>query len=177
MNASQRLKLQEMLTENNVVDNTPLIRMFKHSQKIRDDVTTLATLKRDYGRLDRGKFEALCASRCTFLFERYPELYQKILRQEIDMSILDKVLTSLKKVEDSELDQHEASFEVGTLLRKMYVDSALRSQRAREEKDRHTGGDARPSRREKSGKGRVARGEPAPLTCASWGEFKRTHLT
>ena len=135
MDANQRLKLQEMITENNVVDNTHMIRMCKHSQKIRDDVTTLAMLTRDYGRLDRGKFEALCASRCAFLFERYPELYNKLMRHEIDTAILDKVLVSLKRVEDSELDQHEASFEVGTLLRKMYVDSALRNQRAREAKD------------------------------------------
>jgi hypothetical protein len=32
----------------------------------------------------------------------------------------------LQKVEDGLLDQHEASFEVGTLLKKIYVDSALR---------------------------------------------------
>lgn len=179
MNANQRLKLQEMITENNVADNTPLIRMFKHSEKIRADVTTMATLKRDYGRLDRASFESLCASRCAFLFERYPELYNKILRQEIDMSILDKVLTSLKKVEDSEMDQHEASFEVGTLLRKMYVDSAMRSQRSRESRD------ARPSSKERHDKGKRrgqrkgADDDPASLArpCTTWREFKRTHLT
>ena len=173
MDANQRLKLQEMITENNVVDNTHLIRMYKHSQRIRDDVTTMATLKRDYGRLSRDKFETLCASRCSFLFERYPELYNKIMRQEIDMAILDKVLTSLKRVEDSQLDQHEASFEVGTLLRKMYVDSALRSQRSREAKDKRN---KRGERHKGGGLGGGGESASKKGACATWTEFKRTQL-
>ena len=174
MNAHQRLKLQEMITENNVVDNTQLIRMFKHSQKIRDDVTTMAYLKRDYSRLDKARFTQLCTTRCSFLAERYPELFQKIMRQEINMDILDKVLTSLKKIEDSELDQHEASFEVGELLKKMYVDSAMRRQRAREEKDRK----AAKKTTSKSVSDLKKDTTGANLSrCTSWRDFKNTHLS
>ena len=32
----------------------------------------------------------------------------------------------LEKIEDGEMDQHEGSFEVGTILKKIYVDSALK---------------------------------------------------
>jgi hypothetical protein len=32
----------------------------------------------------------------------------------------------LKKIEDQEIDQHEGSYEVGMLLKKIYVDSALK---------------------------------------------------
>ena len=170
MDANQRLKLQEMITENNVVDNTQLIRMFKHSQKIRDDVTTLAYLKRDYGRLDKDRFHKLCTSRCSFLSERYPELFQKIMKQEINMEILDKVLTSLKKIEDSELDQHEASFEVGELLKKMYVDSAMRKQKAREEKDRK-------STKKTTKRGTETHAKNGEKKCTSWRDFKTTHLS
>jgi hypothetical protein len=35
-------------------------------------------------------------------------------------------LDILQKIEDGELDQHEGSFMVGTILKEMYVDSALK---------------------------------------------------
>jgi hypothetical protein len=35
-------------------------------------------------------------------------------------------LDVLKKIEIGELDQHEAAFQVGTLLKKLYIDSALK---------------------------------------------------
>ena len=47
-------------------------------------------------------------------------------KDEIDITILYQFLDVLKKIEDGELDQHEGSFQVGTLLKKLYVDSALK---------------------------------------------------
>ena len=38
MNTTERLKLQEMIKANNVVDQTDKIRSLKHSSKIRRDV-------------------------------------------------------------------------------------------------------------------------------------------
>jgi hypothetical protein len=35
-------------------------------------------------------------------------------------------LDILKKIEDGQLDQHEGSFMVGTILKDIYVDSALK---------------------------------------------------
>ena len=32
----------------------------------------------------------------------------------------------LRRIEDGELDQHEGSFAVGTLLKELYIDSALK---------------------------------------------------
>lgn len=136
MDPNQRLKLQEMITENNVKDNTNVIRMFKHSERIRNDITTLATLRRDYKRLEKNRFNELCKTRCSFLHNNYTDLFHRIMRNEIDMNVMNQVLISLKKIEDSEMDQHEASYEVGMLLKKMYVDSAMRRQKEREENDR-----------------------------------------
>ena len=42
------------------------------------------------------------------------------------LNILFNFLDVLKRIERGELDQHEASFEVGTLLKRLYVDSALK---------------------------------------------------
>ena len=189
MDGNQRLKLQEMITENNVNDNTNLIRMFRHSQRIRDDITKIAELRRDYGRLDKHRFDDLCKSRCSFLYNNYTDLYNRIMKNEIDMNVMDKVLTSLRKVEDSEMDQHEASFEVGMLLKKMYVDSAMRRQKAREDEDRRKDKDkAREKLKKlnerKSGKGKTdgkdkgsgeKEGGPERSSC-SWSEYKNTFL-
>jgi hypothetical protein len=35
-------------------------------------------------------------------------------------------LDVLKQIEDNELDQHEGSFKVGSLLKELYIDSALK---------------------------------------------------
>ena len=45
MNDSQRLQLQKMITENNVEDQTPLIRELKHSNVLRENINTLIHLK------------------------------------------------------------------------------------------------------------------------------------
>ena len=42
------------------------------------------------------------------------------------LGILNQFLDVLRKIEDGELDQHEGSFLVGTLLKTLYVDSAIR---------------------------------------------------
>ena len=63
---------------------------------------------------------------CSFLFNYYTDLYNKIRKDEIDLAILYQFLDVLKQIEDGVVDQHEGSFMVGTLLKKIYVDSALK---------------------------------------------------
>ena len=41
-------------------------------------------------------------------------------------SIMDKFIDVLEKIEDGELGQHEGANEVGKLLKKIYIDSALK---------------------------------------------------
>ena len=55
MNELEKLNLQKMITENDVQDNTDLIRTYKHSDKIRKDVETLVKL-RDNHKDDLTKF-------------------------------------------------------------------------------------------------------------------------
>jgi hypothetical protein len=49
-----------------------------------------------------------------------------VRKDEIDITILNKFLDVLKQIEDGKLDQHEGSFLVGTILKELYVDSALK---------------------------------------------------
>jgi GDP-D-mannose dehydratase len=54
------------------------------------------------------------------------DIYNKLRKDEIDVDILFQLIDKLEAIEEEKLDQHEASFEVGTILKKIYVDSALR---------------------------------------------------
>ena len=49
-----------------------------------------------------------------------------IKKDEIDLRILNKFLNVLRLIEDGELEQEEGSVMVGTLLKEMYIDAALK---------------------------------------------------
>jgi hypothetical protein len=125
MDDNQRLHLQKMIAVNNVEDQTGLIRELKHSHILRDNVNNLVMLKAKYfDEPEALHLEAM--AECNFLFTYYTDLYNKIRKDEIDLKILFQFIDVLRKIEDGEMDQHEGSFEVGLLLKKIYVDSALR---------------------------------------------------
>jgi hypothetical protein len=125
MDEKQRLHLQKMISANNVVDQTESIRKLKHSNILRNDLNTMVLIKAKY-RDDPEKIHLECMHECNFLFTYYTDIYNKVRKDEIDITILYQFLDVLKKIEDGELDQHEGSFQVGTLLKKLYVDSALK---------------------------------------------------
>jgi hypothetical protein len=125
MDDNQRLHLQKMIAVNNVEDQTGLIRELKHSHILRENVNNLVMLKAKYlDDHDALNLEAM--TECNFLFTYYTDLYNKIRKDEIDLKILFQFIDVLRKIEDGQMDQHEGSFEVGMLLKKIYVDSALR---------------------------------------------------
>jgi hypothetical protein len=125
MDDKQRLQLQNMIKANNVEDQTDFIRNLKHSQVIRNDVNNMIMIKAKF-RGDDSKIHEECVNECNFLFTYYTDIYNKIRKDEIDIGILNKFLDVLKRIEDGELDQHEGSFLVGTILKELYVDSALK---------------------------------------------------
>jgi hypothetical protein len=125
MDENQRLHLQKMITANNVEDQTGLIRNLKHSQILRENVNNLVMLKAKYPE-DPDALNMEAMGECNFLFTYYTDIYNKIRKDEIDLKILFQFLDVLSKIENGQMDQHEGSFEVGTLLKKIYVDSALR---------------------------------------------------
>jgi hypothetical protein len=125
MDDNQRLHLQKMIAVNNVEDQTGLIRELKHSHILRENVNNLIMLKAKHlDDHDALNLEAM--TECNFLFTYYTDLYNKIRKDEIDLKILFQFIDVLRKIEDGQMDQHEGSFEVGLLLKKIYVDSALR---------------------------------------------------
>ena len=125
MDDNQRLHLQNMIAANNVEDTTNLIRRLKHSHILRDNVNNLIMLKAKYQN-DPEKIHLEGMSECNFLFTYYTDIYNKIRKDEIDLKILFNAFDVLRDIEDGKIDQHEGAFTFGTLLKKIYVDSALK---------------------------------------------------
>jgi hypothetical protein len=125
MDDKARLQLQKMIKANNVEDQTELIRDLKHSHLLQNDINNLIMLKAKY-RNNQDKIHEEGMNECGFLFTYYTDIYNKIRKDEIDLKILNQFLNILRRIEDGEIDQHEGSFIIGTLLKELYVDSALR---------------------------------------------------
>ena len=129
MNESERLNLQRMIKANDSENNTQLIRTLKHSRLIKDDVDLLLKVKRDNSHLAKSnpdEFDNMCINQCSFLFNNYTDIFNKVKKDEINLTILLQLLNVLHSIEEGAVDQHEGSFEVGKLLKEIYIDSALK---------------------------------------------------
>ena len=133
MDDKARLQLQKMLKEGDVLDQTQLIRDLKHSVVLRKEVDALIKL-RDTHQGDNDSLNLEAMIECSFLFNYYTDLYNKIRKNEIDVQILYQFIDVLAQIEDGRIDQHEGSFAVGTLLKKIYIDSALKKADSLDEK-------------------------------------------
>ena len=128
MNNLEKLNLHKMIDANNVQDCTDDIRSKKHSDLIRNDVTILMQLKKKYARLSKSnpkQFDTMCVSQCNFIFNNYTDIFNRVKKDELNMQILHNLLDILKQIEEGQIDQHAGAFEVGKLLKTMYIDSAL----------------------------------------------------
>ena len=124
MDDTQRLQLKQMIDANDVQDNTDKIRELKHSQKLIEDIRMLQQLKYKHkGDLEKTHEEGV--NECNFLFTNYSDIYNKVKNDEIDLKMLNQFLNVLQQVENGEMDQHEGSYHIGTLLIEIYIDSAL----------------------------------------------------
>lgn len=125
MDDKQRLQLQNMIKVNNVEDQTELIRNLKHSDILTNEINTMLLIKAKY-RNDPEKVNIECINECNFLYTYYTDIFNKVKKDEIDVKLLNRFLQVLKQIENGQLNQHEGSFLVGTILKEMYVDSALK---------------------------------------------------
>ena len=128
MDSTHRLQLEKMIQANNVVDCTADIRRKNHSRPIREDVRRMVDLRKQYARLrtsNPGQYDKILVSRCNFLFTNYTDIFNKVKKEELDLDTLWKLLDVLAQIENGTMDQHTGAYEVGSLLKKMYVDAAL----------------------------------------------------
>ena len=125
----ESIDLKKMINETECQNNTEEIRKMKHSSKIHADILRMEELKREHSDLLKTKydeFRLLCQTECMFLYNNYMDIFNKVLKDELDLTIMAGLLTALKMIEDEKIDQHEGSVMVGRLLKKLYIDSALK---------------------------------------------------
>jgi hypothetical protein len=129
MNPTERLKLQEMIKANNVEDQTNRIRELKHSQLIRQDISTYLQLTQKYpGSHTKEFFKQTCLKNCNFLFTNYTDIYNKMIKNELNLNIMMHFVDVLYDIEEGKMDQHEGSYKVGKILKELYIDTALRKE-------------------------------------------------
>jgi hypothetical protein len=158
MNSLDRLNLKKLIDETQCEDNTEYIRKVKHSVKLRDNIRLMENLKQKHAAvraMDPQRFAEMCQGECIFLFNNYTDIFNKVLKDELNLEIMTKLLHVLKTIEDGKVDQHEGSAMVGQILKELYVDSALK----RSENLDKEYGSVEPE----------AKAEPKPI---SWRDFK-----
>lgn len=161
MNSDERLNLKKLINEMDCENNTETIRKLKHSVLIRDDIRKLDVLKGKVGSLKDSDFPAfldMCQLECSFLFNNYTDIFNKMIRGELDLTIMTKLLTVLKLIEDGKTDQHEGSYMIGKILKELYLDSAVK--RA-DNIDRELEGEKE---------------KPSDGKAISWSEYKKMNL-
>lgn len=124
----EQFQLRKMLEQSDFKDHTNTIREQKHCSDIRRCVLRILELKREHADLyksDYEEFDRLVLSECGFLFHHYMELYNVLMKDQVDTTIMLELLNTLQLIEDGTLDQHEGSFVVGKRLKEIYVDSTL----------------------------------------------------
>jgi hypothetical protein len=134
LTAEESLNLTKLIRESeDYEDNTEQIRKVKHSIKIRNDIQLIEDLKRTHYKKDvQGNsiapenFIELCQNSAAFLFYHYTDIFNKLVKDELNLEIMYKFLLVLKMIEDGKVNQEEGSVAVGKLLKEMYVDSALK---------------------------------------------------
>jgi len=126
---NERSKLKELVDKSDCVDNTEFIRKTKPSQGIMKDVRKLESLSNTHHSLrinDPENYLEVCKKECSFLYTHYTEIFNKLLKDELDLTIMARFVVILKMIEDNKVDQHEGSVLIGKILKELYVDSALK---------------------------------------------------
>jgi hypothetical protein len=129
MSHSERLDLKQLLDKTDYVDNTEHIRKVKHSVFLRDDIRKMENLKtanEDLRKKHPEQFMETCQTECQFLYNNYTDIFNRLVKDELDLSIMTQLLTVLRLIEDGKIDQEQGSVMVGKVLKELYVDSALK---------------------------------------------------
>ena len=138
LSQQERLDLSRLLQTSDATNNTEHIRQIKHSSQIFDNMLNMQKIKKSYlGKMspeDDASKKDKCINECSFLYNNYTDIFNKIYNDELDLNIFARLLFVLKYIEDGKLDQHEGGVIVGKLLKELYIDSALRKGQQLDEK-------------------------------------------
>ena len=128
MDDNLKKKLKEMVNEYDSEEKTETIRKEKNSKQLHQNVQIMLNLKTKYGRLLKSnpqQFRKMAINKCNFLFTNFTNIFNRLIKGELDLSILFKMIQVLEKIENGEVDQHEGSAMIGMILKKLYVDPVI----------------------------------------------------
>ena len=130
MNTEEKLNLKKMLAQNqDYVDHTEDIRKLKHSGLLLDGMRDIEKLKRanqEIRQLNPDQFTEMCKLAAPLLYNLYTDIFHKLVKDELNLVIMVKLIRILELIEQERLDQNEGSVMVGKILKELYVDSAVR---------------------------------------------------
>jgi hypothetical protein len=126
LSQNERLNLKKLIDQNQSGNNTENIRSLRHSNLIKKDVGEMMKIKLKYREEDKESIREKCQTTCNFLFNNYTDIFNKIVNNEIDLTIFKRFLEVLKSIEEGEIDQHEGSVVIGKILKELYIDSAMK---------------------------------------------------
>ena len=139
MDNNQKRQLDKLIQENNVQDNTTQIRKERKSSQIRESVKYIEGVKRKlHNTRDFRQLDKECMKGGSYLFMNFPNIYNKLLKYQIDVNILNKFLDELERIETGKQNQHEASFRIGNLLKEMYIDTKLETPQENKDVEKET---------------------------------------
>ena len=164
MSFSQTLNLQSLMSASQGIqqDNTEYIRKHKVSPLIRKDVQRMKELKSQTSleKQNEESFLLLCQQECAYLFMQQSGIFYRLFKNELNLTLLDKVIETLQNIENGTFTQHEASVNIGQLIADLYTDSALRVAKNLDDKNQST---PKPEMK-------------TPVYSISWQEYKKVHL-
>ena len=123
------MDLKNFLANSDYVDNTNKLREKMHGKLIKESIDDIETVRKETGDMYKTNidlFKNTCIKRNAFLYNNYFDIFNKVCNNEIDLSIMNEFISVLRSIEEGLMDQHEGSVKIGELLKKLYVDSALR---------------------------------------------------
>ena len=123
------IDLKDFLANSDYVDNTNKLREKKHGKLIKEAISDIEQIRSETGELyktDIELFKNKCTDKNIFLYNNYFDIFNKVCTKEIDLNIMEEFISVLRSIEEELIDQHEGSVKIGELLKRLYVDSALR---------------------------------------------------
>lgn len=129
MDNKERIDLKRLMAQHSddYQDNTEGIRRLRHSSLIIAEVAKMENIKKtSKGSMPSESLLMKCQTECSFLYNKYTDIFNRLYKDELDLELLANMLATLKKIEDGDLNQQEGSVIIGKILHKIYVDSAMR---------------------------------------------------
>ena len=130
MNSKERLDLKKLMSQTeNYEDNTEGIRRLKHSDLIISDIKKIENYKatmKEIRTKSPDEFYVFCQTKCSFLYNQYTDIFNRLIKDELDIHLMFQMLETLKKIENGDIDQQEGSVIIGKILHKIFVESAMK---------------------------------------------------